>query len=102
MYDRSTPTLDHSHRDFMIPEIRLQAAQKALEARRAIIDEWRRILPVRWSEAIERNEAYEAFSAAGSMWAAARDNRDSQREAVLRLMIPLLTALFNSLFTSRI
>jgi hypothetical protein len=28
------------------------------------IDERRRTMPVRWSEAIERNEAYEAFSAA--------------------------------------
>jgi hypothetical protein len=28
------------------------------------IDERRRTLPVRWSEAIERNEAYESFSAA--------------------------------------
>jgi hypothetical protein len=28
------------------------------------IDEWRRTCLVRWSEAIERNEAYEVFSAA--------------------------------------
>jgi hypothetical protein len=38
--------------------------KKISEARRAKIDERRRTSPVRWSEAIERNEAYESFSAA--------------------------------------
>jgi hypothetical protein len=38
--------------------------KKISEARRAKIDEWRRTYVVRWSETIERNEAYEAFSTA--------------------------------------
>jgi hypothetical protein len=38
--------------------------KKISEARRAKIDERRRTYRVRWSEAIERNEAYESFSAA--------------------------------------
>jgi hypothetical protein len=38
--------------------------KKILEARRAKIDERRRTYSVRWSKAIERNEAYESFSAA--------------------------------------
>jgi hypothetical protein len=41
-----------------------QAAQKASEARRAMIGERRRTSAVRWSETTERNAAYEAFSAA--------------------------------------
>src|SRR5262245_671942 len=43
----------------------LQAAQKGFQRRGARkIDERRRTQSVRWSEAIERNEAYESFSAA--------------------------------------
>jgi hypothetical protein len=41
------------------PDYRL--FKKISEARRAKIDEWRTYV-VRWSETIERNEAYEAFS----------------------------------------
>jgi hypothetical protein len=43
----------------------VQAAQKDLRGEaREKIGERRRTYPVRWSEPIERNEAYESFSAA--------------------------------------
>jgi hypothetical protein len=38
---------------------------RLLKRLRGEIDERRRTYPVRWSEAIERNEAYEYFSEAG-------------------------------------
>ena len=41
----------------LLKKIQRQGARK--------IDERRRTKPVRWSETIERNEAYESFSAAG-------------------------------------
>ena len=53
--------------------VKIRAVQKfaavtddaAAEIARSIkVDERKRTQPVRWSEAIERNEAYEAFSAA--------------------------------------
>ena len=44
-------------------ELWLQAAQKDSEARRAKNRRAEVYLAVRWSEAIERNEAYESFSA---------------------------------------
>jgi hypothetical protein len=40
------------------------------------------------------------FYTDGEVRAAARDSRDSQRDAVFRLMIPLLTALPNALLTA--
>jgi hypothetical protein len=51
--------------DFDISETyAMHAAQKNSEARHAKIDERRRTYAVRWSEAIEHNEAYEFFWAA--------------------------------------
>jgi hypothetical protein len=42
----------------------LQAVKKAQRRGARRIDERRRTWPVRWSESIERNEAYESFLAA--------------------------------------
>jgi hypothetical protein len=47
-----------------LKKLYFQAAQKDSQARRAKIDERKRTSSVRWSGTIERNEAYESFSAA--------------------------------------
>jgi hypothetical protein len=48
--------------------------------------------------AARQSDCYEAVAAG----AAERDSRESQREAVLRLMIPLLTAFPKARLTARI
>jgi hypothetical protein len=63
--DTKTPTnfRDTRYAIIAIPDetLVLQAAQKDSEARRAKNRRAEAYLPVRWSEAIERNEAYESF-----------------------------------------
>jgi hypothetical protein len=55
--------------------------KKISEARRAKIDEWSRTYVVRWSETIERNEAYEAFSAACDFCLRTTDKGTESRRA---------------------
>jgi hypothetical protein len=47
-----------------VKKLQFQAVQKGSDARRATIDERGRTHMVRWSEAIERNDADECFSTA--------------------------------------
>jgi hypothetical protein len=61
--------------------------KKISEARRAKIDEWRRTYVVRWSETIERNEAYEAFSAACDFCLRTTDKGTESRRAQHELFL---------------